>query len=592
MLPTSLSSRRILAICTALSCSAATVVLGADPPRADRAAVSALVNQVGYEASAAKVLVVQVRGDRSIDQPAPALDVIDESGRVAFSGFLTARGRIHGGGPDDWGARYWTGDFSKLAAPGKYLARVRAGAPLYSFPFRIGPELVFREAAMPAAAFFRFQRCGCAVPGVHAACHLDDARIPGEPGGHRDATGGWHDAGDFNKYTSIACRSVYALIALTRSSRGRLPEAERKKARDEALWGAEFLRKMWQPGKGVVYHDVWNGYDYWGDPAKETDNAPGTKDDRPLRGEGPSAMTAAALAAVSGESGRRDYRTAAEDLWRGACKALANDSEDPWVKACGGIPDLGQDASGRLVRRTADLLLADLELERLTGDSRYAEDAKLRVAALVRQQNPDGLWPSDVYSRTVLLGVPPAALALYVCAHADGESAHKATAALERWLERNLRLADNPFSLIPWSEGVFFNPHVANAWSVGQNSQYLSLAWALYLTADVLHRPEARRLADRQVDWVLGVNPYGLCMLEGVGSFNPRCHHRWPLPREQGVVPGAIPNGFCRGADRADRPWFDLGAVAPGALDWHSNEPWEPHNAFFILALTARAERP
>ena len=214
--------------------------------------------------------------------------MVDESGRVAFSATLTARGRIHGGGPDDWGARYWTGDFSKLTAPGKYRARVRAGSLVYSFSFRIGPELIFREAAMPAVAFFRFQRCGCEVPGVHAACHLDDARIPGGQGGHRDATGGWHDAGDFNKYTSIACRSAYALIALGRSSRGRLPEAERKKARDEALWGAEFLRKMWQPGKGVVYHDVWNGYDYWGDPAKETDNAPGTKDDRPLRGEGPT----------------------------------------------------------------------------------------------------------------------------------------------------------------------------------------------------------------------------------------------------------------------------------------------------------------
>ena len=178
-----------------------------------------------------------------------------------------------------------------------------------------------------------------------------------------------------------------------------------------------------------------------------------------------------------------------------------------------------------------------------------------------------------MYSRTVLLGVPPAALALYVGAHPRGETAQSATAALGRWLDRNLRLADNPFSLIPWSEGVFFNPHVVNCWSVGQNSQYLSLAWALYLTADALHRPDARRLADRQVDWVLGVNPYGLCMVEGIGSFNPpRYHHRWAPSRERGAVPGAIPNGFCRGPDRADRPWFDLEAIAPGYPDWHCAE--------------------
>jgi hypothetical protein len=512
-----------------------------------------------------------------------------------MSGPLTSRDKIHGGGGDDWGARYWTGDFSKLTAPGKYRASVQVGsAPVYSFPFRIGDELIFRETAMPAANFFSFQRCGCAVPGLHAACHLDDAKIPDGKGGHIDATGGWHDAGDLNKYASIACRTVHALIVLNRSSQGRLSDDERKKVLDEALWGAEFLRKMWQPGKGIIYHDVFSGYDYWGNPALQTDNVPGTKDDRPLRGEGPSAMTAAALAAAAGQTGRRDYRQAAEDLWRGACQAIGKDAEDPWVKTSGGVPDLGQDAPGRRVRRTADLLLADLELQRLTGDARYAEGAKHRVAALVREQNPDGLWPSDVYSRTVLLGVPPAALALYVeSQHGRNEAADLAKAALGRWLDRNLRLADNPFSLIPWSEGVFFNPHVVDNWYVGQNSQYLSIAWALYLTADVLHRPEARRLADRQLDWVLGVNPYGMCMFEGKGSYNPPSFmHQWAPARERGAVPGAIPNGFCRNAaDRADRPWFSAGLTAKQS-DFHTAEPWEPHNAFFILALTARAARP
>src|SRR5690606_10310402 len=39
----------------------------------------------------------------------------------------------------------------------------------------------------------------------HAACHLGDGRLdqfdPALAGQHKDGTGGWHDAGDYGKYT-------------------------------------------------------------------------------------------------------------------------------------------------------------------------------------------------------------------------------------------------------------------------------------------------------------------------------------------------------------------------------------------------------
>ncbi|HMH31768.1 MAG TPA: glycoside hydrolase family 9 protein, partial [Puia sp.] len=346
-----------------------------------------------------------------------------------------------------------------------------------------------------------------------------------------------------------------------------------------------------QPGKGIIYQEVWDGYDYFGTPEKETDNIPGTGDDRPFRGEGPSAMTAAALAAAARATGRPDFKKAAEDLWLGAVKSASDYPEDIWGKTSGAFPDLGDDHAGRLVRRTADLLLADIELGALTGEQRFDDNAQSCIKSLAHKQKSDGLWPTDVYSRTALQGVAPASLALYVRAHPGTLASGTAKNALRLWMNGLIRMTNNPFGLIPWDKTVFFNPHIGNSntgryYYVGQNSQYLSNAWALYLTSTILKEPGMANLADRQLDWILGLNPYNLCMMEGRGSFNSPCYLHWAPDNDRGAVPGAIPNGFCRVIADQDRPWFDLYDTHG---DYNTLEPWEPHNAFFILAVSARA---
>jgi hypothetical protein len=37
-------------------------------------------------------------------------------------------------------------------------------------------EDVWRRTVPKAVGYYRYQRCGVEVPGVHPACHLDDAR--------------------------------------------------------------------------------------------------------------------------------------------------------------------------------------------------------------------------------------------------------------------------------------------------------------------------------------------------------------------------------------------------------------------------------
>ncbi|HMH31479.1 MAG TPA: glycoside hydrolase family 9 protein, partial [Puia sp.] len=202
--------------------------------------VSLLINQVGYDINGEKILLLQLRD--SINKPAGHdFQLISKSGKIVFSGKLIYNGRVNKGTPGDWGTRYWTGNFSSCNASGEFRIRIKLGKEEYfSFPFRIGPNVVFEETIMPAEHFFWYQRCGFAVPGIHPECHMDDARIPVSLGtGRSDATGGWHDAGDLNKYATIACRSVYALLTAARiEPKPELQEKSRKEILDEGLWGA------------------------------------------------------------------------------------------------------------------------------------------------------------------------------------------------------------------------------------------------------------------------------------------------------------------------------------------------------------------
>jgi hypothetical protein len=553
----------------ALLCFA--TLLGAENPAT--APVAVLVNQIGYDTGRTKTLVVQVR-DPLTDAPA-WFELIDDRGQPRFRGELVPGGRIHEGSPSDWGANYWTGDFSRFEKPGKYRARVRVGAGVVeSFPFRIGKRLLFAQTAEFAARFFYWQRCGYPIPGVHAACHLDDGMLEAKlGGGHRDVTGGWHDAGDYNKYNGYTPASVLALATLARSEW--MTAEARRQLLDEAVWGGEFIYKMWQPAKGILYNEVFSGWAWWGPPEKETDNLPGNADDRPIRGEGPNPMAAAAMAALARGTGVKKYREAAQDLWRGAAAAI-KDAPSP------------------------HLLLAALELHALTGERRYHEAARKQARALLQARDANGLWRPDIGEH----GIRPAALALYARAYAADEVSGNIRTALRRWVERSLALSENPFRLTPYAEGVFFRPYEEkNEWYVGQNTMYLSQAWALYLVGDLLREPRAGQLADRQLDWVLGVNPFNLCMMEGKGSFNlPLYHHaytgnsRRKLPgipgQQRGAIPGAIPNGVARAEGQWDKPFLFFGVITtlpPAPPPMHTTEPWLPHNAYYLQAMAARS---
>jgi hypothetical protein len=340
---------------------------------------------------------------------------------------------------------------------------------------------------------------------------------------------------------------------------------------DEALWGAEWLRKM-QPEPGILLDRVFSGYSYWGIPEAESDNIPGSGDERPVEGRAGAvscALTAAAYCKLQAVGfGRDSYLPLAEALW---------------VTATAMEPTL---------EGAAALLVAAEAFFASTSRSEYLHEASRRLDWLLEHQREDGCLlrqDGSPYHSITTLGFPAGCVADFALRQ-PSMAGDRGMTLVSRYLDFSIRIAGNPFEIStiygPNGSTCFFHPYPKDeAWYVGQNSQYLSQAWAALLGYSLTGTKGYRRYALSQINWMLGSNPFGICMFEGRGTINPGIyHHRYDsIPgHETGAVPGCVPNGIVRKSVGADAPRFDLRKTGRG--DYHSNEPWLPHNAFYLLA--------
>jgi hypothetical protein len=188
--------------------------------------------------------------------------------------------------------------------------------------------------------------------------------------------------------------------------------------------------------------------------------------------------------------------------------------------------------------------------------------------------------------------VPAGAVASFALAFPDDALVSAIKARLEKHLPAMMAEARNPFGLMmqkPGPGGYFFEPSS----TMGCNYQLCSRAWCAILAYRLNHDEHALRYAIDQLDFLLGRNPYNICMMEGLGSVNlPRYHHRYiTIPgHERGAVPGTIPNGCVRDIAGRDRPGLDLSTGGRQYPAYRTNEPLLIHNVFYTLAITALHE--
>jgi len=361
------------------------------------------VDQFGYYPAAEKVAVLsdpQTGQNASLSFTPSALLQVRNAGDDAV---------VWSGAPARWndgatqavsGDRGWWLDFSELTTPGNYYV-FDPGSGERSATFVIGDD-VYAEVMKDAGRAFFYNRCNAPKTAPFAESNWTDGMNFNNPlqdtecsyvndrenaGLRRDLSGGWFDAGDYNKYVTFAKGAVQPLLwAYVESPAAftdawNIPESGNgiPDLLDEVKWEIDWLRKMINPDGSVILKMG---------SIEHSDNAaapPSANTDRRYYGPictsasiAASAMLAQA-ATVFGEIGA--WSTCAGEIeaeaeatfayWLAAnnAGALETNCDDGTIKS--GDADGGGSEEERRQAQREDALNAAVHLFELTGKAVY-----------------------------------------------------------------------------------------------------------------------------------------------------------------------------------------------------------------------------
>jgi endoglucanase len=216
------------------------------------------VNQIGYLPDAEKKAVVRAEIGTDVSGSFDVVNVDTEE--VVYTGELEDAKENAASGEQTAIA-----DFSSVTEPGNYkLVTQEYGE---SFEFEIG-DTIYDAISSSAMRMFYLQRCGEEVIDDtfgHAACHTGGAIILNDTADNlTEVSGGWHDAGDYGRYT-VAGAKAAADLMLTYDTYGDvygddtgIPESGNgiPDILDEVKYELDFLLMMQDSETGGVYHKI------------------------------------------------------------------------------------------------------------------------------------------------------------------------------------------------------------------------------------------------------------------------------------------------------------------------------------------------
>ena len=589
--------------------------------------VRILVNQVGYDPAGSKHAVVQGRaGDTfnsfTVREPGNGATVL--AGKVRFIGRVQKW--------KDW--VFGTIDFSPVSREGTFVIDVVTGrGRVTSPPLTIQKNVLERNTLSDVIYYFKGQRSSGPWDKADRAL-----RFEGQDG-VVDAHGGWFDAsGDYGKHLSHLSYATFfnpQQVSLTawslfESLRQLERRADpnftqyRKRLLDEGLFGADYLVRVKNP-QGSFYISV-SGR---GPEKKPEDRLIAPKAARHLiltaetkdkfRDYGRAKVSAgsayeagyregaglciAALAMAStfkasGEFTNADYLRAAEDAF-----ALLERENVRYLDD--GKENIIDDYSA---------LLAATELFRATGKPAYLAAADNRARNLESRLTTSGLqanyWRADDGSRPffhpVDAGLPIVSLLKYAEIAASPERS-RVLEAVRKSLGFELAVTAevaNPFGysrqFVQDKTGArrtsFFFPHNTETepWWQGENARLGSMAAAVrlalrYFKGEDDFRRKLEAFSRDQLNWILGLNPFDSCMLQGKGRNNPA--YMFFDSYEYTNAPGGIVNGITAGLKDEQDIDYCLHLQQTGKDDdWRWAEQWLPHAAWYLYAIALGAD--
>jgi endoglucanase len=408
-----------------------------------------------------------------------------------------------------WNQTEWRNDaiylanFTDLSIEGEFKLETNGR---YSYPFKVRTNNWFYWLD-EMVAFYRFQRCGdnttkfisyCddAVPSFsvpHEPCHVDDA-FWNDNGTlkHFNGTGGWHDAGDNNKYgsnTAFTDAMLYMInLRLEGASRldrdlNGIPDIL-----EEAKWGSDHLIKQVNFTGGPVFDVIeLPANPYLGNyPTLESGRYGETRDENytgnPFKTD-QAYKTAGCLALA--------YR-----VWKAQDTEYAEEclvsAEKAWNWAQANPNNTGGWYAGNL---EGNKLFAAVELYLATGNEAYLDLASQLINQLTYSP---ATWWGDLTSIGLTELYPNITGSLRTKIY--GLLKNNADSILNAWTQ---------------------NPYYINAQTIGNWGSNGGLAHNM---GDVLRFYELSsnttymKAAERAIGWFFGVNPWNMSFVSGIGT--------------------------------------------------------------------------
>jgi hypothetical protein len=572
-----------------------------------------LVNHIGYGTKSPKKVIFRCTEGEVIHD----FTVVDENDREIYSGQARKDGEVVG-----WNMRdFYSGDFSSVQTEGRYAVRVQGGKSPY---FEVRDYRLKMKLMNAVIYYFKAQRDS-------GEWMLEDRRLPfaGPREGTVDAHGGWFDAtGDYGIHFSHLSHgsffnpqqvplSDYIFFKAYENMENTCNEEYsmlKRRDLDEGHFGAAFIMRMRAPS-GTFFRSINRqdalaavrgtrriGFEYHGSstqfgPASTADIEQITDENYEVgfRSGGGMAIAALAIAAryyyPSEEYSQKEYIDSATDAYHYLKEnnlRYANDGKENLVdEYCA--------------------LCAVTELYKTTGEVEYLHEARnwmKKIASRAVEVGPGRKYlevsEGIPYFSACDEGLPAASLLWYAQIEKNELWRGKARSLAEELLRFETEITEtgvNPFGYPRMHvlrggkiHDQFFFPHDTTVapWWQGDNARIASISAAAALmerqTDDRKLKGLLGKLQQDPLDWILGLNPYDSCMMEGYGrnNINYFFHNRYDFVACQ----GGIVNGITSGLEDEDSIAYVMEPCPEVDDNWRWAEQWIPHASWFLYAVS------
>jgi endoglucanase len=479
-------------------------------------------------------------------------------------GFVAATNPVAAAKTIDGRAGIFTADFSQVTRPGRY--QLRAPGLGSSAPFVIGGD-VWREPFAVVQRSFRLMRCGAAVEATvegrayrHGACHTNDAWLDRVKGVHtrHPSIGGWHDAGDYNKYVVNAAATAGVLLRAwedfgpaIRRATGDAEGGAMPAYLAEVQWELAWVLTM-QDADGSVWHKL-STLRFGGFIPPEDEDA--ERFMLPWSSAATAdfvALTAAAARIYAPYDGRF-AGTCLEAARRSRSFLTGHTADHPAdLSGCSTGPYQSSDLDDRL--------WAAAEFWETTGDAGALDELETRIRGLGARVDADWDW-----GNMANLGV-----LRYALSRRDG-----ADALLQARVRTNLVTTAD--AIVRTAAGHPYGRPLGSSHYWGANGSVARQVVVLAAARRVNPRPEYRDAALDALGHLFGRNPHGRSYVTGLGNMPPQHPHDRRSGKDGPPWPGYLVGGAHPGPD----DWRDEQG------DFRTNEIAINWNAALAYALAA-----